>query len=324
MSIKYYIKNSSITKPLYHWFKNFKKEIIRASRTSFHGKFINRQKGLEKLCIVLAGYKEYLYPAVFGRIKAYMEDDIDVCIITSGKWSDTVDEICKEQNWSYLSTKENDVSLVQNVAINLHKNAKYIYKLDEDIFVTKGYFKNMFNAYLRACESRYNPGVIAPLLNINGFTYLIVLEKLGLVGEYESRFGKAKYSTTENDIIQNSPEVARFFWGEGGVVPDIDTMNAIFSKGETKEIACSIRFSIGAILFERSLWESMDYFRMVRGTNSLGVDEADICRYCCLISKPLMVSENVVVGHLSFGPQNATMKQYYLENKSMFDYVDSD
>jgi hypothetical protein len=32
-----------------------------------------------------------------------------------------------------------------------------------------------------------------------------------------------------------------------------------------------------------------------------------------------MVSENIVVGHLSFGKQNAEMKKYYLENPQLFE-----
>lgn len=107
-------------------------------------------------------------------------------------------------------------------------------------------------------------------------------------------------------------------WGEGGIVPTIDALNERFEKLGKDVIACPIRFSIGAIFFERTIWEDMNYFRVVKGTNSLGVDEADMCNFCCFNSRPLMVTENTVVGHLSFGPQNEEMKKYYEQHTDVF------
>ena len=95
-------------------------------------------------------------------------------------------------------------------------------------------------------------------------------------------------------------------------------MNVQFSKEEKKVNPCAIRFSIGAILFERSLWELMDHFNVEFEGAGLGVDEVQICNFCILNSKPLMVSENVVVGHLSFGPQNKAMFEYYKEHPEKF------
>lgn len=37
-----------------------------------------------------------------------------------------------------------------------------------------------------------------------------------------------------------------------------------------------------------------------------------------------MVSKNTIVGHLSFGKQNAAMKEFFLSNKSVFDIHCSD
>ena len=318
MNFKKTIKNGRLTKAMFQTYKNVQKKYKHCARLKYHGNFIDRSRNKNKLCIVLAGYKEYIYDAVFGRLIKYLDDDIDVCIITSGKWSDDIANICEQEKWSYLSTKENDVSLVQNVAIHLHPNAKYIFKLDEDIFITKDYFKKMYLALEDAKKGLYNPGVIAPILPINGYGYSRVLSKLGLEQEYIKRFGKIKCSTTTKDAIQSDPSVAKFFWGEDHIIPSIDYMNEKFSHEPIKEYACPIRFSIGAILFERSLWEDMNGFRVVKGTNSLGVDEADMCNFCCFSSRPLMVSENIVVGHLSFGPQNSEMKKYFQNNKKMF------
>lgn len=107
---------------------------------------------------------------------------MDVCIISSGVWSNTLDEICKENSWSYLSAEENNVSLVQNVAIKNYPNANYIYKIDEDIFLTENYSENLKDAYKIAKEGDFEPGVIAPLIPVNGYGHKRVLSKLKIRG----------------------------------------------------------------------------------------------------------------------------------------------
>lgn len=319
MKIKSILKTSKLTHGIYLKYKDIKSRKNVKNKLKCEYLFVNRARGEEKLCIILAGYKEFLYDVVFGRIKEFITPGIDVCVVTSGLYSDTVYEICAKNNWSYLSTKENNVSLVQNVAISLHNKAKYIYKLDEDIFITKGYFDKMLNAYKHALEGDYNPGVMAPMLNINGFTHLILLKKLKLESVYSTKFEKAKYAAGAHRQVESNPEVAKFFWGEGGYIPSIDDLNKQFENDDLSEIACPIRFSIGAILFTRSLWREMGYFKVNRNSNNMGADEVQLCTYCLEKSRPLMVSENIVVGHLSFGSQNEAMREYFLNNKTPFE-----
>ena len=227
--------------------------------------------------------------------------------------------MCEENGWSYLSTKENNVALVQNVAISKLKQAKYIFKLDEDILLTEGYFEKMKLAYEHAWKhSEYRPGVIAPIIPINGYAHMRVLEKLKLKEIYEEKFEKPLYSAGSFRQIENNPEVAKFFWGEGGFVPGIDELNRRFSEEKIEERPCPIRFSIGAIMFEREFFENMGMFRVKRSSNQMGADEEQICAFSIASSRPIMVSENIVVGHLSFGTQNVEMKKYYEEHKSLF------
>ena len=176
----------------------------------------------------------------------------------------------------------------------------------------------MIEAYERAQNSEYIPGVMAPLLNVNGYSNIRILEKLNLKEVYSSKFEEPKYAAGPDRKLESDPKVAKFFWGEGGYVPQIDELNRILWKEEKKEYACPIRFSIGAILFERSTWERMGYFQVNRSTNAMGVDEAQLCTYCCLSSRALMVSDNIIAGHFSFGPQTADMKSYYEEHKDIF------
>ena len=104
----------------------------------------------------------------------------------------------------------------------------------------------------------------------------------------------------------------------GGGLPSIDEMNKRFSSEEMEERPCAIRFSIGAILFERMLWENMNYFTVSRRGTQMGRDEVAICEFCSTRSMPIMVSENVLVGHLSFGKQNQEMEIYFKEHPDLF------
>lgn len=320
--MKEMVKKSSVLSPVYLICKKKKDEIKEKRKLSnqfrYKGTFINRSENRKYLCLILAGYKEFLYPAVFGRIKKYMDPRLDVCIITSGLFSDAVDEICRENSWSYLSVMENNVSLVQNVAIGLHPEAQYIFKLDEDIFITRDFFSHMLDAYQEAWKSDYMPGVLAPLIPVNGYGHMRILEKLGKKDIYQMRFEIPKYAAGYERMIETMPDAAKFFWGEGGMVPSIDDMNERFWNEKHEVRACPVRFSIGAILFERSIWEAMKYFRVDRKIIGLGIDEEQLCSFCLLKSRPVMVSENIVFGHLGFGPQNREMKEYYLKYPEIF------
>ena len=66
----------------------------------------------------------------------------------------------------------------------------------------------------------------------------------------------------------------------------------------------------------------MGMFSVNRKNNAMGKDEEEFCRYCMINSKAIVVCENVVVGHLSFGKQNEPMKEYYINNSNMFKVKD--
>ncbi len=322
MDVRTFIQTNKVLGPIYKTAAKVYKDSRTKSkfRRDFKCKkvFVNRSNGSDKLCVVLAGYKSFAYSAVFSRIKAFAPKDMDICVASSGLYSQELADICEKNNWSYLSTSRNQVALIQNVAISLHPKAQYVFKLDEDIFITKNYFENMMRAYEHAQNSDFCPGVIAPILPINGYAHLRLLDKLNLREIYEEKFQAPKHIAGPHRQIESNPEVAKFFWGEGGYVPPIDDLNARFSAEPLAETVCPIRFSIGAILFERSFWEEMGHFDVSRLNNGMGIDEIQMCSQCCLLSRPLMVSENIVVGHLSFGTQNAPMKEYFLSHPELF------
>jgi hypothetical protein len=270
----------------------------------------------------LAGYKEFLWDITMTRIKLFVPKDIDICVLSSGIYSDKLYRICKENQWSYLCIDRNSVTLALNTAINQFAQAQYIYKLDEDIFVTKNFFHKTKECYERCkSESKYLPAFVSSLIPVNAYGHVRVLEKLAVEREYEELFEKPKYFV--KGIVETDPNTAKFFWGREGVIPHIDDLDVLFARQEFAFSVCPILFSIGAILFERETWKNMGYF-YVDKSNGMGRDEAQLCSLAMTVSKAIVVSENTLVGHFSFhnpvGNSNTTeiMKEYFLTHPERF------
>ena len=282
---------------------------------------IDRRKKLNVLLIILAGYKSFVYDNFFDRVKKFTPPPtvLDICVVSSGLFDEQLADIAKENDWSYLSTSRNCVSLAQNIAISLHPNATFIYKLDEDIFVTKHCFETMMTTYQRVHESNYyDIGFVAPLIPLNGYGSVRILEKLGMVGMYEKLFEKVKFGPVLSHMLATAPNVAKFFWGEGGYIPSIDYLDNEFYNQEFCYSACPVRFNIGFILFHRSVWENLGGFYVPETGSAMGKDEDQLCNYCIIYSQAIIIAENTVVGHLSFNPQNQAMKDYYETHPDVF------
>lgn len=280
--------------------------------------FENRSNNKSTVCMILAGYKEFTWDIVFDRINEFSEEDMDICIVSSGLYSEKLSSIAKKNGWSYISTKRNCVTMAQNMVVKLFPNANYIFKLDEDIFVTKNFFKTLKKTFKEVQEQgRYNVGFVAPILPINGYCHAVLLEKLDLIDYYEQHFEKVKYAAGGDRMIENNSDVARFMWGENDKVPHIDDLDKFLNDSEFSYSASTVRFSIGAILYTRQLWQDMHYFK-VGVTAGMGVDEVQICEYCISNSKAMVVAENTCAGHLSFGPQNDDMKEYFKQHSDKF------
>src|SRR5687768_3510918 len=150
-------------------------------RLDHHGahEFTDRRRGSEQMLIVLAGYKEYLWPYTIGRVEAFAPADADVCIVSSGVAPGALGEIAERRGWSWLRTQRNSLCLAQNLAIAHHPDARYIHKLDEDVLIAAGHFERLLAAYERVAEEgRFAPGFAAPVLNVNGFSYRMFLDEL--------------------------------------------------------------------------------------------------------------------------------------------------
>ena len=300
------------------------REHIEQVRSSEYN-FIDRSKGSDKLCIVLAGYKEPLWDEVFSRIELAAPVDMDICSMTSGLENQQLKEIAESRNWSYLSTEVNHLSLIQNLAIELHPSAQWIFKLDEDMFLPKTYFEPMLETYeLVMNESYYEPAFISPLINVSCYGHIRLLEKCNLIEDFKAT-GLTSMKITDgihhNKAILENPDVAKYLWGSTQpVLRSVDELTAQFMKDKLSFTICATRYSIGAILFTRKAWEEFGRFPLtfVGSEYGLGDDEEHICHYACFTGRGMIVSENVVVGHLGYGPQTKAMIAYYLEHKERF------
>ncbi|KRK86066.1 hypothetical protein FC99_GL001813 [Levilactobacillus koreensis JCM 16448] len=270
--------------------------------------------GKDKVAVILAGYKEELWEEVFRRISSFLPKDYDVCIVSSGKYSEQLLEIARNNGWTYISLKRNNVCAALNTAISYFSSGKYFLKIDEDIFISEHTVKNLELAY---CSSslEYNPGFMAPLIPINGFGYVEILKRFGCIRDYNHRFGDIRYSAGSDTQVESNPEVAKYLWKIKG----LDQMDDELNQDEFNQVSCPIRFSIGIIYFERSLWEDMDGFYVTPRGNGLGLDEEQIDTFCMLKSRPMMVSKNSIAGHLGFGKQNQEMYNFYRNNKNIFE-----
>lgn len=282
------------------------------NRLNFNGDhtFIDRSTGSNRLLVVLAGYKSILWPLTLTRIAKFVPSDVDVCIVSSGLYSEQLAEMAAEHGWSYLYTKLNKVALPQNLAVIKHPKAKWIYKLDEDIFISENFFDRLLEGYLYVKkEGLYDPGFCAPLLNINGYSYISFLRSINADDEYKAKFGELKHAAGDVKAYYDG-EAAKWLWQKS--LPFDDVAQYIADQ-PFKYSASPHRFSIGAILFEREFWEAIGGFRVSLKEGCLGIDESYLCQSCVEMSRVMIVIHNLFAGHFAFGFQSSAMTEYLPE-----------
>jgi len=289
---------------------------LRSLRIESEYVFEKRSKGQRGLCYVLAGFKNSLWNIVFERLSLYVPKDMDVCIISGGVYSKELSMIAEKNNWSYLSSKEKGIGRIQNVVINLHPEAEMIYKMDEDMLVTKGCFEELKKTYELASK-RWSVGFVAPLIPINFYGYIRVLELSNKMADYEQKFGEAKYIWQEqvDSSMWMNPEAAKYLWSE----IDIDALNEKLMEKASDYRVCPTWFTIGFVVFTRNLWEEMDYFYVFSNdTPALGADETQLNQYLKDTNKVIAVSENTVVGHFSSHQTDAHLQKLFIEHPEYF------
>lgn len=301
---------------IYNYIYNFPKIIKKRSRSYT---FIDRKKNSDNLIYVLSGYKDALWNEVFERLKEYAPEEYDFCIISAGKYVEELDEIACENGWSYLYTKANNVPYIQNLVIEIFKNAKYIWKFDEDMYIYQNYFENMISTYQFAkSEINHNIGFTAPLIPINSYGYIKFLKEIGKLQEYESIFLKGETAVTGNSSGRISgmlwtQEAQKYIWDVTG---NFDERASEFQKNPVGYTICPTRFSIGAIMFTREVWEEMKGFpENYHYHYNDGEDEESINMNCMKNARVIICCNNVLVAHFSFGGKYEEMLNYLSERK---------
>jgi hypothetical protein len=286
-----------------------------------HDRFVldDRRCGAGVLVCMLAGYKPDLWPFIMPRFRAALPE-ADVCIVSPGMRSDTLADLCRASGWSYLSTATNDVALAQNVCYRLHEQAEMIVKLDEDMFLLPDTITTLLAEHrdIKA-EGVVDPGFVAPMIPLNGFCYRHVFEMLGLLGEYEAAFGRARLATS-GLAVHTDPAAARWVWEHSS--PLAATAERLQALGR-RRLFCPIQFSIGLIVFEKRFWELIGYLpvhrqRLIAGINTLGGDEAYICAHAMQASRPASITTAAVAGHFSYGPQYSGLRELLQSRPELF------
>jgi len=277
-----------------------------------HGRFLfdDRRKQAKVLVCLLAGYKRELWPFVLPRLENALLD-VDVCVVSPGLWLDELAELCRRQEWSYLRTTTNDVSLAQNICYRLHENASMIVKIDEDMFLLPNTISALLEDYQNIkMQGVVDPGIVAPMIPLNGFCYRYLLEMLGRLEEFEALFGTARLATAGLPIHSN-PSAARWIWE---ATAPLSATAARLAVSESRRLLCPIQFSIGMIAFERSFWQEIGYLpvyrhRLLVGNSTLGGDEAYMCARGVETARPVVVTTAALAGHFSFGPQYPVLRE---------------
>ena len=299
----------------FEYFNNLikEKELQYASEYVFE----NRSSNQKKLLYILSGYKPELWDDVSSRIKKFIPDDIDVCILSSGKYVEKLSECAKENGWSYLSTFINDVAIIQNIVIDLFKHAKYIFKMDEDIFVTNGCFEKMLAVLEEAQKQKYKIGFVGPMipLHTNGHLFL---ESFGLEKDYKEHIG---YQCVPGGRWTNrgygiNSEIAKYLWSVG----NLDDLNRQLEDKGNSFVITPIKYAICFILFEREVYEDMGGFNIVPETRSAGMngDEGQLMEYCMHHCKCIAVACDTLCGHFSYPWQEKDMIEFRNMNRQYF------
>ena len=283
-------------------------------------KFENRSNASEKLLYILIGYKDFLWEDVLGRVKEFCPKDIDVCLLSSGLYDERLSEYASKYGWSYLSTDINDVTIAQNYCVSYYKNAKIIYKMDEDVYVTKNSFEKMEKLYNDVRDrGEINIGYVGPMIPLHSSSY-IFLKQFNLIDKYKTDFNKSLVygGDLSSPEIRIDSRYAKWYWSLGS----IDQLNVAAETSKGLYELTTLRYGICFILFGKSFFEEMGGFDVDEidnhGTGWEG-DEAQVMKFCRITGKMGIVALDTVCGHFCYPEQEVEMLNFRRANRELFD-----
>lgn len=271
-----------------------------------------------KVLLIVIGFQPYYWEVLLKRVYVISaENRIPVCLCIPGAstYKEKLYSFCEKYQFSSLLISDDRLGRAQNIAIKLFPDARLIYKIDEDIVIGRHFFESMNLALEKAeeCE-RYSVGFVCPLINDNTFSYIYYLSSINRISDYEKLFGKAMFGMGQ---IHSNPLTADFIWKTLGMQTFDQKEQDIYLLNKGKYVVCPQRFSIGAILFRREVWEKMKMFTVGRDKET-GLEEKDFCGFCMDSGYRIVCDLDVFVGHLGYFTQKEICKTYFLENKDKF------
>lgn len=291
---------------------NLNEEIV-VKKNEIEYQFIDRKKGKENLCYILAGYGQDIWEGTLARIEKFQSREWDYCLVSSGKYDEYLNIMAEKNGWSYLYTAKNQVCCAQNLVLEHHPEAKYIIKMDEDMFIGKDFFHLMLKEY-KEIEKKgdYRIGFAVPVIPLNCSGYISYLNLIGKREEFEKKFGRS-YRNRFSAVF-SVLETAEYLWD---TIDNFDFMAEKFTKNMGWEIIDSY-FNIGCIMYTRERWCMMGKWPEDISVSGMGMDEVTI--YEDNMQKDMSIYEikSVLVGHLAFGHQKGRMMEYYKNNKQKF------
>ncbi len=272
--------------------------------------FLDRSTGSDRLVMILAGWKEALWPATLARIARFAPAGpagLDVCLVCPGRRSDALDRWAANHGWSVLTTASRRPGLGLNLAVARHPQARWLFKLDEDIVIGEGFFDRLIAGHQRIeDEGSYRLGFLAPLLNLNGHGYVPFLRLVGQDRAFAERFQGLPRACGGIPVFHDAA-AARFIWE---VSLPFDGTAELAQARPWEWSAIPHRFSIGAILVRRDRLLALGGFRRSLLGPILGHDEDRLCTACMIHSLIMACDHGVFAGHLGFAPQEAGLRDF--------------
>lgn len=286
----------------------------------FSSKYIfeDRRKNSSKMLYVLAGYKPYLWKDVFYRLKAFAPKDIDICVVSAGKYVDRLSAICGKNGWSYLSTTRNNICVISNIVLKLYVQAELVFKMDEDMYLTAGCFEKLEKTLYAIEEDGYKVGVVGPVVPLNSYCLYTFVEEHKMLDEYRKNFGEIYHGSgiINSGSFYSDSGVDSFIWNMTG---NIDALSKEYDLKKSSYELCAVRYMIGFILYRKELWKNMHGFKVTlgKGSGEEG-DEGQLISYCALNGRVFACVKNCLVGHFSFGGSEKSVLKLKNEHPEYF------
>ena len=303
----------------YRFLKHYARAFEKRWRTTDYYRFEKGVVGHDALLCALIGRKPELWPYTLPRLEAAMGDN-DVCLTSPGVYSNFLSEFCKARGWSYLSTATDDPALAQNICYKLHPNAELIVKIEEDCFLPRSVLPALVDRfYAVEHDTGYEPGFIAPLVPIDSFAAHIVLSSLGLLEEFEKKFGKRGTGQTKAFALADT-DIVRWIWEH---TAPLERTAERLANSPDKILLAPVRYDTGLIAFKRTFWEDGGYLPVFRRRVMIGRDTSDTdqCHFCCEAmaqSRPVVIAADLLVGRFCANAQYEEMLPFLNERKDLF------